>query len=208
MSGWIDADFLDEFDKLGKSSLDIKESVKDILLTYIAGGTFSIDKPSGDYEFNTRMLNKTFAGAFSELFEAKKAPMGFGTTSQSEIQVFKPELITKADYYGKELVTRIPHIYAYSPLTRDLQRKVLLESKLSQLLLKKHRYEKEFGVTTIVDETYIEAILDQLSKQDKSMRDLNNLIFPLISPKHSVSPSSDQSKIICEPRQIPKSGLF
>ena len=69
------------------------------------------------------------------------------------------------------------HIYAYSPLTRDLQRKVLLESKLSQLLLKKHRYEKEFGVTTIVDETYIEAILDQLSKQDKSMRDLNNLIL-------------------------------
>lgn len=169
--------FLDEFDKLGKSSLDIKESVKDILLTYIAGGTFSIDKPSGDYEFNTRMLNKSFAGAFSELFEAKKAPMGFGTTSQSEIQVFKPELITRADYYGKELVTRIPHIYAYSPLTRDLQRKVLLESKLSQLLLKKHRYEKEFGVTTIVDETYIEAILDQLSKQDKSMRDLNNLIL-------------------------------
>lgn len=169
--------FLDEFDKLGKSSLDIKESVKDILLTYIAGGTFSIDKPTGDYEFNTRMLNKTFAGAFSELFEEKKAPIGFGTTKQEQIQVFKPELITKADYYGKELVTRIPHVYAYAPLTRELQRKVLLESKLSQLLLKKKRYEKDFGVTTIVDESYIEAILDQLSQQDKSMRDLNNMIL-------------------------------
>lgn len=169
--------FLDEFDKLGKSSLDIKESVKDILLTYIAGGTFNIDKPTGDYEFNTRMLNKTFAGAFSELFEEKRAPIGFGATKQESIQVFKPELITKADYYGKELVTRIPHVYAYSPLTRDLQRKVLLESKLSQLLLKKKRYEKDFGITTIVDESYIEAILDQLSQQDKSMRDLNNMIL-------------------------------
>lgn len=169
--------FLDEFDKLGKSSLDIKESVKDILLTYIAGGIFSIDKPSGDYEFNTRMLNKTFAGAFSELFEEKKAPMGFGATKEEQIQVFKPELITKADYYGKELVTRIPHIYSYAPLTREQQRKVLLESKLSQLLLKKQRYEEEFGITTIVDESYIEAILDQLTKQDKSMRDLNNLIL-------------------------------
>ena len=173
--------FLDEFDKLGKSSLDIKESVKDILLTYIAGGTFSIDKPSGDYEFNTTMVNKTFAGAFSELFEEKKAPMGFGTVKQEDSKIFKPELITKADYYGKELVTRIPHVYAYAPLTKELQRKVLLESKLSQLILKKHRYEKEFGVTTIVDETYIEAILDQLSKQDKSMRDLNNLILASLS---------------------------
>ena len=169
--------FLDEFDKLGKSSLDIKESVKDILLTYIAGGTFNIDKPSGDYEFDTRMLNKVFAGAFGELFEEKKSPMGFGTTKDEQTQIFKPELITKADYYGKELVTRIPHIYSYKPLTREQQRRVLLESKLSQLLLKKQRYEEEFGITTIIDESYIEAILDKLSKQDKSMRDLNNLIL-------------------------------
>ncbi|MGN1371415.1 MAG: AAA family ATPase [Candidatus Coprovivens sp.] len=169
--------FLDEFDKLGKSSLDIKESVKDILLTYIAGGTFNIDKPSGDYEFDTRMLNKVFAGAFGELFEEKKSPMGFGTTKDERNQIFKPELITKADYYGKELVTRIPHIYSYKTLTREQQRRVLLESKLSQLLLKKHRYEDEFGITTIIDDSYIEAILDQLSQKDKSMRDLNNLIL-------------------------------
>lgn len=172
--------FLDEFDKLGKSSLDIKESVKDILLTYIAGGTFSIDKPTGDYEFNTKMLNKTFAGAFSDLFESKKNPLGFGTQQQEET-VFKPELITKGEYYGKELVTRIPRVFAYSPLSKEIQRKVLLESKLSQLLLKKLRYEKEFGVTTIVEESYIDAILEQLTKQDKSMRDLNNAILATLS---------------------------
>ncbi len=173
--------FLDEFDKLGRASLDIKESVKDILLTYIAGGTFNIDKPSGDYEFNTTMLNKTFAGAFQKLFEEKSTRIGFGTSSQEPTQVFKPSLITKENFYEKEIVTRIQHIHAYLPLTRELQRKVMLESKLSQLLLKKQRYEKEFGVTTIIDEGYVDAILDQLAQQDKSMRDLNNLIIASLS---------------------------
>lgn len=169
--------FLDEFDKLGKSSLETKESVKDILLTYIAGGTFSIEKLTGDYEFNTSMLNKVFAGAFSELFEKQRNQMGFGTTKTEETPVFKPELITKGEYYGKELVTRIPHIIVYNELTKEMKRRVLLESKLSQLLLKKKRYEKEFGVTTIIEESYIDSIIEQLSRQDKSMRDLNNIII-------------------------------
>ena len=68
--------FLDEFDKIGKDSLDIKESVKQILLKFIEGDTFLIDKLSGDYSFNTKMLNKVFAGAFQELFEKRKRTFG------------------------------------------------------------------------------------------------------------------------------------
>lgn len=173
--------FLDEFDKIGHDSLDIKESVKQIFLKFIEGDTFMIDKTSGDYSFNTKMLNKTFAGAFQELFEKKKAPMGFGTTTQQPEFVFNPSKITEGEYYSKELVTRIPHVFAYAPLSRDDQRRVMLESKLSILRNKKRRYEEQFGVELIVLEEYIEAILDKLSKEEKSMRDLNNIILSTLS---------------------------
>lgn len=173
--------FLDEFDKIGKDSLDIKESVKQILLKYIEGDTFLIDKPSGDYSFNTRMLNKMFGGAFQDLFEKKRAPIGFGAGKQEDEFVFNPAKITEGDYFGKELVTRIEHIYAYSPLSREYQKRVMLESKLSKLLAKKKRYEKEFGVELIILDDYIEAVLDKLSKEDKSMRDLNNIILATLS---------------------------
>ena len=173
--------FLDEFDKIGHDSLDIKESVKQIFLKFIEGDAFMIDKQSGDYTFNTKMLNKVFAGAFQELFEKKRAPMGFGTTTAKDEFVFTPSKITEGNYYGKELVTRIHHVFAYGPLCRDDQRRVMLESKLSVLLAKKRRYEEEFGVQLIVQDDYVDAILDKLSREDKSMRDLNNLILSTLS---------------------------
>ena len=173
--------FLDEFDKIGKESLDIKESVKQILLKFIEGDTFMIDRITGDYTFNTRMLNKVFAGAFQELFEKKRAPLGFGAQPTTPEFEFKASKITEADYFGKELVTRIEHIFAYGPLSRDIQKRVMLESKLSKLLAKKKRYEKEFGVELVILDEYVETILDKLSKEDKSMRDLNNIILSTLS---------------------------
>ena len=173
--------FLDEFDKIGHDSLDIKESVKQIFLKFIEGDTFMIDKTSGDFSFNTKMLNKTFAGAFQELFEKKKAPMGFGTTTQQPEFIFNPAKITEGEYYSKELVTRIPHVYAYAPLSRDDQKRVILDSKLSVLKSKKRRYEEQFGVELIILDDYIEAILNKLSKEEKSMRDLNNIILATLS---------------------------
>lgn len=166
--------FLDEFDKIGKNSLDIKEAVKQILLKFIEGDTFMIDKQTDDYSFNTRMLSKTFAGAFEELFDSSK-PIVFCTST--EAASFDPSKITTAEYFGKELVTRIEHILEYKPLTKEMQRRVLLESKLSKLLQKKKRYEEEFGVELVILEEYIEAVLEKLRAQDKSMRDLNNIVL-------------------------------
>lgn len=202
--------FLDEFDKIGKDSLDIKESVKQILLKYIEGDTFLIDKPSGDYSFNTRMLNKMFGGAFQELFEKKRAPIGFSAGKQEDEFVFSPSKITEGDYFGKELVTRIEHIYAYSPLSREYQKRVMLESKLSKLLAKKRRYEKEFGVELIILDDYIEAVLDKLSKEEKSMRDLNNIIlstlseaeYQLLANEGKVKQLILTPEIVTDPKQI------
>lgn len=173
--------FLDEFDKIGRSGLEIKASVKDIFLKFFEGGEFYIDKPSDDYVFNTKMLNKTFAGAFSDLFEQKSA-MGFGTTQQPEKTVFKESKIVESEYFGKELITRIPHKLVYYPLTREEKKLVLLESKLSQYILKKKRYKEEFGIELELTDDYIEAVLDLLSTKEKSMRDLNNIVLNNLLP--------------------------
>lgn len=170
--------FLDEFDKIGKDSLDIKETVKQVFLKFIEGDTFLIEKPANDCNFNTRMLNKTFAGAFQELFDSKKS-IGFG--SSKEENLFNPSKITSGNYFGKELVTRIEHIFAYEPLSKEMQRRVLLESKLSKLTLKKKRYEEEFHVELVLLDEYIDAILEQLRTEEKSMRDLNNLVLKTLS---------------------------
>lgn len=202
--------FLDEFDKIGQDSLDIKESVKQIFLKFIEGDAFMIDKQSGDYTFNTRMLNKVFAGAFQELFEKKKTPMGFGATKQEEEFVFTPSKITEGNYYSKELVTRIHNVFAYGPLSRENQKRVMLESKLSLLLAKKRRYEEEFGVQVIIEDAYIEAILDKLSKEEKSMRDLNNLIlstlaeteYQLLANEGKIKQLILTPEIITDPKKI------
>ena len=122
-----------------------------------------------------------FGGAFQELFEKKRAPIGFGAGKQEDEFVFNPSKITEGEYFGKELVTRIEHIYAYAPLSREYQKRVMLESKLSKLLAKKKRYEKEFGVDLVILDDYVEAVLDKLSKEDKSMRDLNNIILATLA---------------------------
>ena len=116
------------------------------------------------------MLNKVFAGAFQELFEKKRAPMGFGTTTAKDEFVFTPSKITEGNYYGKELVTRIHHVFAYGPLCRDDQRRVMLESKLSVLLAKKRRYEEEFGVQiSQMQGDYFKTVGDVVSYIDKAL---------------------------------------
>lgn len=168
--------FFDELDKLGESNLEIKSAVKHIMLKFLEGTTFLIDKDkaSDDYSFDTTMLNKAYAGAFQALFDTK-ASIGFGASQA--ITTFNRKKIYDAEYFGKELVTRIPHIIVYNPLDRVTQKRAILHSKLSVLLQKKQRYEEEFGVTLEATDDYIEAVLDTLEANDKSMRDVNNIIL-------------------------------
>lgn len=167
--------FFDEFDKLGESNSDSKAAVVQILLKFIEGDNFMIDKPNDDYNFNTKMLIKIFAGAFSNLFVSKKA-IGFGSRTSEEPE-FDPRMVTESQYYGKELVTRIPHIFVYHELAREMKKQVLLKSKLSEFLLKKQRYQRQFNVELSAEDSYIEAILERLDSHENSMRDLNNLII-------------------------------
>lgn len=177
--------YLDEFDKLGQSDLDIKESVKEILLKFIEGGPFVVDDRNKNYVFDTTMLNKICSGAFSKLFEETKA-IGFGSTSQSELK-FDRRKISETDYYGKELVSRIPYVIPYYSLSREKQKEAILYAKISKYLQKKNRYKKEFGIDLILQDDFINGILDQLAQRDNSMRDLNNLILNYLSlPEYEI----------------------
>lgn len=171
--------FFDEFDKIGESDLDIKSAVKEIMLKFFEGTTFLIDKPTDDYNFNTRMLNKVYAGAFQNLFDAKKS-IGFGGTTTTQPTLNRSR-IYEDHYFGKELVTRIPHIITFNPLDRETQKRVILDSKLSVLLRKKQRYEEEFHTKLTATDEYIEAVLDKLASSEKSMRDLNNIIIATLN---------------------------
>lgn len=166
--------FFDEFDKLGLVSSDYKSPVSQILLKFVEGSKFLIDKPTDDYTFDTSMLIKIFAGAFSDLFEADKK-IGFGTSS--EAPEFKPRNITDKEYFGKELVTRIPHVILFNELAREDKKRAILISKISEYLIKKQRYQRQFNVELQAADSYIDALLDKLDAEQRSMRDLNNLII-------------------------------
>ena len=51
-----------------------------------------------------------------------------------------------------------------------------MESKLSTYLLKKQRLESQYGIIVDGDNDFADAVLEQLKKDSKSVRDINNII--------------------------------
>ena len=166
----------DEFDKLEESDLDIKTVIKEIFLKYIEGGEFII--PAKQWEddviFDTSMISKVFLGTFSKLYESKKT-LGFlnESTSISDIDL---ATLYNGKYFDKELLSRISHVIPYKDIDYETKLKIILESKLSTYLLKKNRLVREYGIETFGDYDFARGILDRLKAEDRSIRDLNNII--------------------------------
>ena len=167
----------DEFDKIGKVGTDIKEDLKQIMLKFIEGGEFQIDRQHQEYNFDTRMLSKVFLGAFTDAFTAAKKTIGFSYPEVAATTgTFDIKKLYETTEFSRELITRIPHVIPYYELSNDLKKKVILESKISEYLLKKKRYKAQFGVDLIDSPEYIDALIEHLQTHEQSMRDLNNLI--------------------------------
>ncbi len=167
----------DEFDKLSQSDLDIKGPIKNILLKFIEGTTYRIERLKGDIYIDTKLLSKLFLGAFEELFAEEKS-IGFGQgPSQNSRREFDINRMYEKNIYSKELISRIPHVIPYYELTDEIKRDIILKSKLSKYLMKKKRYEREFNVELMAEDSYIEALIAALNEKDRSIRDLNNLIL-------------------------------
>lgn len=171
--------FLDEYDKINDSELEIKSSVKSILLTFNQGGKFLIDRDEFDITFDTKMITRGFAGVF-ELIWGNQKTLGFGSSNKTEEEI-KNELelrkkITEKGYFTKEELDRIREMVKYSDLDRDTRKRILLESKLSELQNLINRYKRDYNIDIIPEESYIDAILEQIGKDEQGMRVANNLI--------------------------------
>ncbi len=171
--------FLDEFDKLNDSSLDLKEPVKNILLTFTSGGVFPIDNDYYKFTFNSSRTTKIYAGVFDRI-GAKIKSLGFNSVLEFNSILESDEEIRKKiidqKYFTLEELSRISTILAYNELDRETKRKILLSSKLSEFIKKRDRYKRQFGIDLIASDDYIDAILDSLDKDALGMRSVNNYV--------------------------------
>jgi ATP-dependent protease Clp ATPase subunit len=136
---------------------------------------------------------------FPESFEADKATLGFTTnkTKDGSKNNFDIEKLYKSYDFSRELITRIPHILPYYELSNEDKKRVILESKISVYLLKKKRYKEQFGIDLIDNDDYINALIEHLSKNDKSMRDLNNIIASsLLEAENAILRSNGKAKTL------------
>ena len=180
--------FLDEFDKLNDSDLEIKGAVKNILLTFTQGGTFPIDNDQFSISFDTAMLSKAFAGVFDRIRDKKKT-IGFSSLNKDFDKLDKEvrsegnpkelelrDKIVEKGYFTQEELSRVNTILAYGDLDRETRKRILLYSKLSELQKKKNRYKRDYGIDIIPDDSYIEAVLDEVKKKNEGMRVVNNIV--------------------------------
>ena len=175
--------FLDEFDKLPNADLDLKQPVKDILLTFTGGGNFPIDNDRYSFDFNSSRITKIYAGVFQRISEKVKA-LGFNSIQElndvlGNDKEIRKKIIEKG-YFTAEELTRITTILGYGELDRDTKKEILLGSKLSEFTKKKNRYKRQFKIDLIADESYIDAILDTIDKDAQGMRNINNYVIETI----------------------------
>ncbi len=177
--------FLDEFDKLNETDLDLKSAVKNILLTFTAGGSFPIDNDRYTFTFDSSMTNKVYAGVFDRITQTKR-DIGFGGNID-EVKTLGTEeemrqKIIEKGYFSLEELSRISTLLGFEDLTRDTKKRILLSSKLSEFAKKRERYQRQFGIDMIADDSFIEAILDNISNSATGMRSVNNLVKRTINP--------------------------
>ena len=169
--------FLDEFDKLSDTNLDTKAPVKNILLTFTAGGKFPISTNHYNFIFDSFMTNKVFAGVF-ERISVKQNPMGFGAVKKiaptlgTDLEIRK-KIIDKK-YFTQEELTRISTILAYNDISREKKKDALLHAKSSEYVKKRDRLLRQFGIDLVLEEECIDAVLDKLTDDATGMRSLNN----------------------------------
>ena len=171
--------FLDEYDKLNLDDLDIKKTVKKILLSFNDGSKIPIRDDEYNFIFDSKMTNKVYAGVFKKIYENERS-LGFGAEESSSIleksdNDIRQKIIDKG-YFSLEELSRITTLIGYDELTRDTKKMILLSSKISEFAKKRSRYKRQFGVDLIATDDYIDALLDQISNSATGMRSVNNFV--------------------------------
>ena len=135
------------------------------------------------------MLSKGFAGVFDRIRD-NKSKIGFQIDDKNEDKVKKVlreslslrDKIVEKEYFTQEELSRVNTILEYCDLDRETRRQILKYSKISELLKKVNRYKRDYDIDVIADESFIDAILDEVNKKNQGMRVVNNLIKDSIDP--------------------------
>lgn len=120
---------LDEIDKLGDTSLEIRKGIQQELLSYLSGTTVEVTLNKKTYLFDTSNLTFIFMGAFTNMKEKKNKSIGFD--SKENIRE------TTTDYVKagmlREFMGRINVITKTNDLKIEDIENILINSKISPL---------------------------------------------------------------------------
>ena len=178
----------DEIDKKGTGSNgDISgKGVLNTLLPFIQGTTYDIEYNHKKYQFNTSKLTIFATGAFTDVAKEKKEKgysggnAGFASSVNSSKEDIKYEELQVEDFvkYGNmpiELIGRFSTITQLTGHTKESLKQILVESKLSALLLEKEKLNK-IGVDLIWTDDYIDAVALQAMKLKTGARSLKSIV--------------------------------
>lgn len=174
----------DEIDKKGTGSNgDISgKGVLNTLLPFIQGTTYDVQYNHKTYHFDTSKLTIFATGAFTDVTKEKKekgystTSAGFVSSSNVSKEDIKYENLEIEDFvkYGNmpsELIGRFSTITQLTGHTKDSLSEILINSKLSALLLEKEKLSK-IGIELIWEEGYIDSIVEHAMKLKTGARSL------------------------------------
>lgn len=120
---------LDEIDKLGDTSLEIRRGLQQELLSYLSGTQVEIHLNKNSYMFDTSNLTFIFMGAFTNMREKKNNSIGFDSK--------KEDKVSTTDYVKagmlREFMGRINVITKTNDLDLNDMIDILVNSKISPL---------------------------------------------------------------------------
>lgn len=174
----------DEFDKLSAKNPDFKWDIMSELLKFIEGSKYYINTKTASYTIDTTTMSKVFLGVFDYASKSSKA-IGFGSITGNDKTNLKLKL-ADGKHFNEEIISRISdHLLKYDKLTPEQIKQVILTSKYGIYQEKKKRFQRQFGIDFIIDDSYIEALMNSPEFKQESMRLINSLITEdLIEPMH------------------------
>lgn len=143
---------LDEIDKLGDSTLEIRKGLMQELLTWISGTSVKVLVGKKEYSFDTSLLTFVFLGAFSKIKDSKSS-IGFNST--------KTVKSNTKDYIefgmNREFMGRLNLKLVLNDLNKDILLDILLNSNISPL-----KSFIQIGKLYDVDIDYTEEFVNQV----------------------------------------------
>ena len=143
---------LDEIDKLGDSTLEIRKGLMQELLTWISGTSVKVLVGKKEYSFDTSLLTFVFLGAFSKIKD-NKSSIGFNST--------KTVKSNTKDYIefgmNREFMGRLNLKLVLNDLNKDILLDILLNSNISPL-----KSFIQIGKLYDVDIDYTEEFVNQV----------------------------------------------